>query len=122
MHGTRTGSGRVPLIASPRIHGLHPAQCRWTSDNGRYTEADCGARLDSIAPSPAPLPALELQHRLIEVLTSDNCRTIRSLGQPIQPIQYFTDLRLVNNIVGRFWINARTIAPNPGFIDAVDQQ
>ncbi|WP_369123111.1 TniQ family protein [Nocardia amamiensis] len=100
-HGTIRDGRRLPLLPGPRIHGLHPAQCRWTPTDTRLSAvADCGARLDTTqARTPLSAYALVLQQRLIDALSTDGAGTILSVGEPTRPTEYFTGLRILSSLV-----------------------
>jgi hypothetical protein len=123
-HGHTMIGARGPLVAGPLIGGIHPAQCRWSqTDKANSATPDCGARLDSADPhTDISDTAFALQQRLLDALTHGTPVTIA--GVDAEPSQYFTDLRLLSQLVNSVWSRARPVAPTAAteFIYAVDAQ
>lgn len=121
-HGAPYTRGRVPLLAGIRIHGLHPAQCRWTSrEHTDNANPDCAARLDrNLKPVRVPADALAFQERLLKCLHAGQTPSVTVAGAPTEPLHYFTDLRLLTHLIHANWSLARNLLPGMHFTEAVD--
>jgi hypothetical protein len=121
VHGHHRSGERVALIAGPRLHGLHPAQCRWSVSRSDRGLPDCGARLDTASAQKLTGHALELQQRFDDILRQATTTPVLSAGEPTDSLRYFTDLRLLNHLVFHSWQRARQILPVTPFTAAVDE-
>lgn len=121
-HGAPFTGGRLPLLAGIRLRGLHPAQCRWTSpERADNAVPDCAARLDHNAkPLTVPTDALSIQERLLGFLHTTGTPQATTGGEPTQPLNYFTGLRLLTHLIHTNWLLARDILPGMYFREAVD--
>ncbi|MGW2892054.1 TniQ family protein [Streptomyces griseoruber] len=101
------GSG-ARLLPRIKDHRLHPLQCRTTLPTLErpFDPPSCGTRLDTTASVQGPPPAHEqlvLQERLAALLRPDGPGTAQSLGEPIPPEQYFTQIRWLTSLLSLTW-------------------
>ncbi len=126
--GTSAGAGRIPLLQSLKVGGLHPAQCRSSTFTGtagivKGTVSVCGARLDTPCAPAHTLPGslLALQRRLTGLLAPGGPAQVTSAGMPATAAEYFTDLRWLVHLIGMSWPRAACLAPSAEISDMIDR-
>jgi TniQ protein len=97
--------GTAQLIQRPADRTVHPGQCRWSVPNGadgRPRTRACGHRLDAV-PGQEPGPELLLLQQHILGQLAPTTHTGQAAG-------FFTDLRLVSNLLTASWPHGRDLA------------
>lgn len=118
------GSG-ARLLPRIKDHRLHPLQCRTTLPTLErpFDPPTCGTRLDTTAGIQGPPPAHEqlvLQERLAALLRPDGPGTAQSLGEPIPPEQYFTQIRWLTSLLSLTWPAGSDLVFSATSRDAID--
>lgn len=117
------------LVPCPRVEDLHPTQCRNRlpqPDAARNTIVACGARLDTTATgnngedTTLLTETLALQERLLRMLTPGETASTLTFGEPTTVDRYFTDLRLITNLICRTWPAAQPLATSTAQSNAID--
>ncbi len=118
-----------PLVASPLIDSLHPAQCRNPTRPGRAGTARpvCGTYLNRRIPpvqiGSDPRAAdelLETQQHLLLLLDPLQPDKALSCGQLTTGYRYFTDLRLISTLICITWPAAATLLSGT-YADTLDE-
>src|SRR6266545_3128353 len=121
-------AARGRLLPCATAEGLHPAQCR--NQIGRKTAGPtlrgsarvaCGHRLDYPDAGGAVDAALiGLQQRLLDLLDPGGPDHTTTFGMPIPVSRYFTDLRLLANVICATWPVARLLAVSNDLANELD--
>ncbi|MFE1411237.1 TniQ family protein [Streptomyces sp. NPDC058746] len=97
---------------------LHPAECRHRPGTGRSPA--CSHRLDQPGVAERPTPAMLHAHeRLAAACTAPPGHTIKSLGGPTSPKQFFNDVRATALALCATWPAAAALLPGHEYLDAV---
>ncbi|BCY10949.1 TniQ family protein [Actinoplanes sp. L3-i22] len=118
--------GRGRIVPSPTVPGLHPAQCRnpiGPARSGRQPTV-CGRRLDNCDDQPATQvtsTAAELQERLTCMLDPAGPETTTTFAVPVAVSTYFTDLRLLTNLICATWPAGQALASTTADAEQVDR-
>jgi hypothetical protein len=128
------GGGR--LVPCDRTDGLHPAQCRNQLTSSTTGRVPCGHRLDQtghddpdrlnpqqlVVSQPIQLDEqlLQLQERILILLDPAGPDHAITFGQPTTASRYFTDLRLLANLVCATWPTASRLAPSSALAERLD--
>jgi TniQ len=127
-----SGGGR--LLPCARAEPLHPAQCRnqvgLSLIKRIATRTPCGHRLDQ---TDAAAPDIDtgtrggvveavmvLQQRILDLLDPAGPSHTTVLGELTPVSRYFTDLRLLANLICASWPTARPLAISPTLADHLD--
>ena len=132
-------AARGRLLPCARADGLHPAQCR--NQIGRKTAGPtlrgsarvaCGHRLDHSdadgTVDAAPTSAMGivhdaligLQQRILDLLDPAGPDHTTTFGMPTPVSRYFTDLRLLANVICATWPVARPLAVSNDLASELD--
>ncbi|MBX9423849.1 TniQ family protein [Streptomyces lateritius] len=103
----------------PRIGDatLHPTQCRRTTGPISWRGVPppvCGTHLSRISSAEETKPPeayLNLQRRLLELLTSVTDPRPTSVGAPVATAEYFADLHLLSALILLSWPHTRELNP-----------
>ncbi|MEU4341825.1 TniQ family protein [Nocardia sp. NPDC023852] len=118
------------LIVNATATDLHPWQCRTLTGNSGYTTRkliSCGGSLRDSGPSNPDLDPesfaelLTTQAQLTDLLTPTGPATTNSFGQPTAAPLFFTDLRLLTELITITWPAARTFTPTNTLAETIDQ-
>lgn len=128
-------ASRGRLLPCAKAEGLHPTQCRNQVGHSRplaaWIRIACGHRLDQ-TDDPDPNDALTaspglvvdalmaLQQRILGLLDPTGPGHTNTFGAPTPVSRYFTDLRLLANLICATWPIARPSAISPVFADHLD--
>ncbi|MYT96843.1 hypothetical protein GTY74_06190 [Streptomyces sp. SID8350] len=116
------------LLVRPRDGDLHPLQCRSSVASSGSVSSACGSRLDLIGAFGAgreidgcTLRALlELQKRIVTLLTTKGRETTSSVGWLIPAGQYFVDIRALVPLIFLTWPEGRHLSATPLLAKALD--
>jgi TniQ len=122
VRGRRAG-GQAAILPAMLAAGLHPAQCRSETAQGKGRHPACrGARLDQASPRRAASPGLiTLQDKILGLPDPDGPASTLSAGMPAPPDRYFADLRALGLLACSTWPAARDLSPSEEAASAIDQ-